>query len=325
MSISRTDLLDHGLAGRPLRLRPEAGPRRRARLERPRSRTTAPTGRPTRSCCGTSPGRSANDGRPTPSSPPANHVGLAMVAPGQGFAHWRMLPDWVEQTARSRGDAWHDCRLVLRLYDVSCIDFNGFNAHRIQDHAAAGACAGRCSSSCPGRAPGSWREVGFLLRNGEFVARGPLPGHAFPAGRRLVARQPRRPAGGCRGRVEEIGNVWDQDKVLQRAPQAEAAASRCGLRRSPALGRGSGQDGVLAPLRLGVGGRPVPPRATRSTSSSRDRALPERPRRSTACTITPSRCGRTGRRWKQARAFARGRRARLRDYRPLTCSTSTSG
>src|SRR5207248_2132938 len=66
--------------------------------------------------------------------PPENHVGLGMVSPTEGFAHWRLVPEWVEQTARSRDGAWDHSRMILRLYDVSHVHFNGLNAHRIQDH-----------------------------------------------------------------------------------------------------------------------------------------------------------------------------------------------
>src|SRR5262245_20779090 len=59
--------------------------------------------------------------------PTVGHVGLAMATPQQGVAHWHILPQWIEETKRSRGDAWHNCRMVLRLYDVSYILFNGFN------------------------------------------------------------------------------------------------------------------------------------------------------------------------------------------------------
>ena len=30
--------------------------------------------------------------------PPANHVALAVVTPCQALAHWRILPEWIEQT-----------------------------------------------------------------------------------------------------------------------------------------------------------------------------------------------------------------------------------
>src|SRR5947209_10240 len=56
-------------------------------------------------------------------TPDHNHTGLAAVLPTQGFVHWRIRPEWVEETAKRRGGAWHHCRLVLRLYDVSYIHF----------------------------------------------------------------------------------------------------------------------------------------------------------------------------------------------------------
>src|SRR5690349_11686625 len=66
--------------------------------------------------------------------PAAGHVGLAMVTPYQGYAHWRIPADWVDQTARDKGDGWHHCRMVLRLYDVSYVVFNGLNANQIHDY-----------------------------------------------------------------------------------------------------------------------------------------------------------------------------------------------
>src|SRR5262249_38060132 len=63
--------------------------------------------------------------------PQTSCVGLAMVHPTQGFAFWRLLPSWVDDKARSRGHAWHNSRPILRLYDVSYIEFTGLNAHRM--------------------------------------------------------------------------------------------------------------------------------------------------------------------------------------------------
>jgi glycosyltransferase involved in cell wall biosynthesis len=176
--------------------------------------------------------------------PPANHVGLAMVAPRQGFAHWRILPGWVEATARSRGHAWHNCRLVLRLYDVSYILFNGFNAHRIQDHGLPGLC-GQLFFKLP--RVGTWElgEVGFLLRNGEFIPAARSQGVPFaadaPSSRgsqaALLVEGP--------GRIEEVGNVWEQEHVLRERRKPH-------LRRPLRLATfafaslATGQDGTLA-------------------------------------------------------------------------------
>jgi glycogen(starch) synthase len=137
-----------------------------------------------------------------------------MVTPYEGFAHYHIRPGWVEETARRKGDAWYHCRPVLRLYDVSFLHFNGLNAHRIQDEPLPSLC-GHQFFKLP--RPGTWQlaEVGFLLRNGEFL----------PAARSQAvqfSRDAGSPHGSHaallvteRGRVEEVGNLWEQEKVLQ--------------------------------------------------------------------------------------------------------------
>ena len=120
----------------------------------------------------------------------------------------------MEQTARQRGQAWHNCRLVLRIYDVSYIQFTGLNAHRIQDETLPGLC-GQRSLIC-------------LVR--ELSAR---RGRLRPAQRRvhprytLENRAVRRDTGSPnrdqtalyvdeRWRIERVGNVWEQENFLRR-------------------------------------------------------------------------------------------------------------
>src|SRR5579872_2093012 len=146
-------------------------------------------------------------------APDHNHTALAAVLPAQGFAHWRILPGWVEETAKRRGGAWHNCRLVLRLYDVSYIHFNGFNANSLFDVTLPAIC-GEMFFKLP--RPGTWQmgEVGFLLRGGEFI----------PAARsHAVKFSPEQPVPNTdhaallvdeRGKVEHIGNVWEAERVL---------------------------------------------------------------------------------------------------------------
>src|SRR5262245_5241632 len=101
-------------------------------------------------------------------SPAASHAGLAMVSPNQGFIHWRILPTWIDETARRKGNAWHQCRMIARLYDVSYIIFDGFNANRIQDLPIQ-SLNGQAFFKLPGPGTSQVVEVGFLLRSGEFV------------------------------------------------------------------------------------------------------------------------------------------------------------
>jgi len=153
-------------------------------------------------------------------APTESHVGLAMVSPYRGFAHWRLLTDWIDRTADGCGDGWNESRMILRLYDVSYIDFDGLNAHRIQDHAIDSIC-GQTFFNLPD--PGTYylAEVGFLLRSGQFT----------PAARsRVVAFPPDAPSShhdqtallvDDAGQIEEIDNLWDQERILieRRTPK----------------------------------------------------------------------------------------------------------
>ncbi len=133
------------------------------------------------------------EARPADAYVPAeNHVGLAAVTPTQGFAHWRIRPEWVDETARRRGGAWHNCRLVLRIYDVSCIHFNGLNAHRIQDEPLPGLC-GQRFFHLPRPGTSQLAEVGFVLRSGEFLPAARSHQRAVrsgPPGRPTAIRRP---------------------------------------------------------------------------------------------------------------------------------------
>lgn len=146
--------------------------------------------------------------------PAENHVGLAAIHPHEGFAHWRIRPEWVEETARKRGGAWHNCRLIIRLYDVSCIQFNGFNAHRTQDESLSGLC-GQRFFRLPRAGTSQIAEVGFLLRNGEFIpaARShhvPFAPEGWSRNRDLTALFVDE-----RWRILPAGNVWEQEHFLR--------------------------------------------------------------------------------------------------------------
>ncbi len=152
--------------------------------------------------------------------PTTNHVALAMVSPYRGFAHWRILDDWIWHAGQRQGAGWHDHRMVLRLYDVSCLQFNGLNANRIQDQMLPGT-FGQMYFDLPHS--GTWQlaEVGFVLRSGEFLAAARSEVVAF-------ARAGASPHGDHaallvdeQGNIEEIGNLWDQEQILteRRTPK----------------------------------------------------------------------------------------------------------
>jgi hypothetical protein len=174
----------------------------------------------------------------------ASHVGLAMVHPTHGFAHWRILPGWAHQAAQSRGPAWDGCRPVLRLYDVSYIEFTGLNAHRMQDEPLPGLC-GQRFFNLP--VPGTWQiaEVGFLLRDGEFIPAARSP--AVPFGPEAPSRHGGQAALLVHGpgRLQPVGNVWDAEHELRerRRPHLRQPLR---LASFAFACRASGQDGPLA-------------------------------------------------------------------------------
>jgi glycosyltransferase involved in cell wall biosynthesis len=145
--------------------------------------------------------------------PPHNHVGLAVVAPAKGFAHWRVTDDWVGRTSQERGDAWRNCTLILRLYDVSFIEFNGLNAHRIVDHRIPSLC-GTYFFDMP--KAGGWQiaEVGFLLRNGEFIPAARSQSVSFPPASPTAHTEHTALLVEEDLHVEHIGNLWEQDRIL---------------------------------------------------------------------------------------------------------------
>lgn len=146
---------------------------------------------------------------------PANcHCALSFVAPRQAFVHFRILASWIDATAASKGDAWRHCKMLVRLYDVTDVDFNGFNAHAILNtyiqHIAAHAFIPLPRS---GRV---WvAEVGFELTNREFIA----------ASRSQFCLAPSEAPSGRGGtdalyvdsnfNVEPAGSVFDQGAFLE--------------------------------------------------------------------------------------------------------------
>jgi glycosyltransferase involved in cell wall biosynthesis len=146
-------------------------------------------------------------------TPSHSHVGLAAVDPYHGFVHWRLLHSWVEQTAGRKGDAWRDCRMVVRLYDVSFIEFTGLNAHGYQDYRIEHL-TGQLFFKLP--RPGTWQlaEVGFVLRSGEFIPAARSHTTAFAAD--AVSHHSSQAAllVDERLRKEEIGSLWEQGRVL---------------------------------------------------------------------------------------------------------------
>ncbi len=146
--------------------------------------------------------------------PKENHAGLAAVTPTQGFVHWRIRQEWVDETARRRGATWQNCRLIVRLYDVSYIHFTGFNAHRLQDETLPSLC-GQRFFQLPRAGTTQIAEVGFLLRSGEFLPAARSGSASFGRDRWSPQRSHDALYVDERGRIEPAGNVWEQERFLR--------------------------------------------------------------------------------------------------------------
>ncbi len=187
-------------------------------------------------------------------SPWENHVGLAQVSPCQGFTHWRIRQEWIDDIARQRGATWQNCRLIVRIYDVSYITFTGLNANHIQDHTLPAIC-GDLFFKLP--RPGSWQiaEVGFLLRCGEFIPAARSATVCVRSRSSLVAREPGRLAGNAlrpdRGSRQRLGSGADPSRTSPAALTPGAAHRGVCLRR-PETRRPAGRRAV----RIGIGGGP---------------------------------------------------------------------
>ena len=97
-----------------------------------------------------------------------NKLVLMVRDPWWIFAYWEIQPDLVERVkAEISDDKRGDLRFIMRVYDISYIDFNGKNAHYYFDITIPyGAEKWYINVNGPGR---SWiAEMGWLSRDGQF-------------------------------------------------------------------------------------------------------------------------------------------------------------
>ena len=68
-----------------------------------------------------------------PFPPATEHITLSMIEPGRGYIQWHIREESVQRLQAEQGDAFHGSNLVIRVYDVTDVEFNGFNAHSFFD------------------------------------------------------------------------------------------------------------------------------------------------------------------------------------------------
>ncbi len=98
-----------------------------------------------------------------------DHVVFSVVHPRLGYLHWHMRDASVERLKAERGDAFHGAVPVVRVYDVTDILFDGFNAHAFLD-LDAGALSGKHYLPIHDLERVLLAEAGFRLRDGGFHA-----------------------------------------------------------------------------------------------------------------------------------------------------------
>ncbi|GAK54540.1 glycosyl transferase, group 1 [Candidatus Moduliflexus flocculans] len=63
----------------------------------------------------------------------SEYLTFSMIYPKRGYLQWHVKESSVHALQAKCGDAFHGSRLVIRIYDVTDVVFNGFNAHTFFD------------------------------------------------------------------------------------------------------------------------------------------------------------------------------------------------
>jgi glycosyltransferase involved in cell wall biosynthesis len=99
----------------------------------------------------------------------SDYLSLSMVQPRLGHAHWNVQAESVEKLILSRGDSLRGAPLIVRVYDVTEIVFDGSNAHAFFD-LHAGSLAGNYYFRVDSPARNYLAEAGLRGRDGFFAS-----------------------------------------------------------------------------------------------------------------------------------------------------------
>ncbi len=98
-----------------------------------------------------------------------DQITFAVVHPRLGYLQWHTQETSVERLKAMQGDAFHGAALVVRVYDVTAIEFDGFNAHSFFD-LDIGGLSGNYYLPIHELERNLMAEVGFRLPNHSFHA-----------------------------------------------------------------------------------------------------------------------------------------------------------
>ena len=94
-------------------------------------------------------------------------IALQVRDPRWLYAYWELRHSTIDSLRNKLGEKFHNARLILRVYDVSLIIFDGNNAHSFFDVDINGRLGNWYIEAAPGK---SWCvDLGFKLRDGSFL------------------------------------------------------------------------------------------------------------------------------------------------------------
>ncbi len=131
----------------PVKPQPAPKPKAPAEPKTPAAKTTkTEQKKPASAATPAAPAFQVNEARPQPPAPAAQHIPeppprygitrLVLMArdPDWAFSYWEITQETIQQVMQRIGaHNWNQARHILRVYDVTSVEFNGSNAHRSWD------------------------------------------------------------------------------------------------------------------------------------------------------------------------------------------------
>ena len=99
----------------------------------------------------------------------SEYLTFSMIYPKRGYLQWHVKESSVHALQAKCGDAFHGSRLVIRIYDVTDVVFNGFNAHTFFDLDVHGI-VGNYYMTVERTERNLLAELGFRFRDNSFHA-----------------------------------------------------------------------------------------------------------------------------------------------------------
>ncbi len=96
-----------------------------------------------------------------------DYLAFSVIQPRHSYLQWHVEEASVTRLREAQGDMFHGAALVVRIYDVTDILFDGYNAHRFFDLDVSGL-SGNHYLTVDNTERHMIAEIGFRLRDGSF-------------------------------------------------------------------------------------------------------------------------------------------------------------